>query len=95
MKKDARLLVLAADSCINIATAFASFRTHSFYNCEKKMLFTDRNLYDRVTRQKAMNGVEPVSFFELLNFTLENMATYMSQGMKVLQQYLIVIRIFN
>lgn len=35
-----------------------------------------------------MEGIEPATFDEFLHFTLENMATCMTQGLKMLHHYL-------
>lgn len=83
-EKDARLLVMPADSRVNSRTLSASFHAQSFYHFGKKGLPLYRDLHDLGTRQKEMDGVEPVSFDELLNSMLENMATCMIQGLTLL-----------
>lgn len=67
----------------------------SFYHFGKGMLFTECDLHDGLNRCKAMDGAEPVSFVDFLNFTLENTATALSQGRMALQQYLNAMRIFR
>lgn len=52
-------------------------------------------LYDRLNRQKAMDGMETVSFDGFLKFTIGNRGNLMSLCVMFLEQYLTVICMFS
>lgn len=86
-ERDAKGLVVASDSRMRHPIILPMFNAKSICNFEKKMLPANHTLHDPVNRQKATDGAEPVSFSEVLNFTLEKKLIYMYQGVMGLQQH--------
>lgn len=86
---------MVGDSCIKNEIVSSSFDTHSFCDFEKKVLSAYCVLHDRVFWRKATDGGGVDSFESYLNYTLETMATSMSQGVTVLQQYLKALKIYS
>lgn len=86
---------MRAESCASSSTLSDSFHAQSFSHYGKMVLSAYRDSHNRVRRWKTMDFAEPVSFDKLLDMTLGNMATRMSQGLTVLQQYFNVMHVFN
>lgn len=89
------LQALDAESHVRHPTVSVYLHVESFYNFRMKVLSAFRDFPDRVNRRNAMDLVEPVSFDEFLNFTVDNAATCASQVLTALQQYLNFMRISN
>lgn len=82
-EEDDRLLVRAADSRVNSPIHSASFHAQLLSHFGMKMLFSYRNLQNRMNRWKCIVGAEPVSFYEFLNFKLKITVRRIYQGLIV------------
>lgn len=86
---------MAAGSQINIPTLSARFNKQASYHFRKKVQSAYGNIHDCLNRREEMDILEHLSLDELLNFTLEIMATCMSQCFTALQEYFNVIYLFS
>lgn len=92
--EDERLLIMSVDGCVYNLISSASLHAESFYHFRKKALSAYCDLQDCVSKARAMDGTEPVSFREFLNDKPWITAKLMPQSLNLLQPYLKAVSIY-
>lgn len=93
--EDSRLLVMNAYCAVTNPVLSVSIQAQSIYHFGRKVLSACRDLHDRMNRQKAMEGAEPLFFDEFFNFIRETKSMRRSQSLTVVQPYLYIISILG